>query len=49
MDCNKHNFFESSVYAGAELFLDASSVLYRSQTGVTMSSFATESCLLHPP
>lgn len=42
-------FFEFYVYVGAELFLGTSSVLYRSQTGIKMSSFATESYLLHPP
>lgn len=36
-------FFESSVYVGAELFLDTSSVLDRSQTGIKMSSFASSS------
>jgi len=47
--------FESSVVSlgflliGDELFLDTSSVFFKTPTGVKMGSFASESCLLHPP
>lgn len=47
MDCNKNNFLNPLYNVGAELFLDTSSVLYRSQ--VLRFHLLQESCLLHPP